>query len=129
MARPVSNQPTDVELQILNVLWELGPSPVRAIHNALAAHKETNYSTTVKMLSVMLEKRLVRRDDSVRPQIWRAAVTRQHAQKKMLKGLIQKVYEGSATSLVMQALSSQKSSPQELQEIRQLLDQLEGDNS
>ena len=129
MARTASDQPTEVELQILSVLWELGPSTVRAVHNALGQHKETNYSTTVKMLSVMLEKQLVRRDDSVRPQIYRAAVSRQQAQKKMLKGLIHKVYEGSAKSLVMQALSSHKASPEDLQEIRQLLDQLEGGES
>lgn len=125
MPRPASEQPTEVELQILNALWELGPSPVRHIHNELSKQKETNYSTTVKMLSVMLEKNLVKRDDSVRPQIFRAAVTRQNAQKKMLKGLIHKVYEGSAKSLVMQALSTQKASPEDLAEIRQLLDRLE----
>ena len=128
MPRPASEQPTEVELQILNALWELGPSTVRQIHNELSEHKATNYSTTVKMLSVMLEKALVKRDDSVRPQIFRAAVTRQTAQKKMLKGLIHKVYEGSAQSLVMQALSTQKATPEELAEIRQLLDKLEGRN-
>ena len=128
MPRPASEQPTEVELQILNALWELGPSTVRQIHNRLSEHKETNYSTTVKMLSVMLEKNLVRRDDSVRPQIFKAAVTRQHAQKKMLKGLIHKVYEGSAKSLVMQALSTQKASPDDLAEIRRLLDKLEGES-
>ena len=127
MPRPASPQPTEVELQILNALWELGPSTVRQIHNELGKHKETNYSTTVKMLSVMLDKQLVRRDDSVRPQIFRAAVTRQTAQKKMLKGLIQKVYEGSTKSLVMQALSNHKASAEDLAEIRHLLDQLEGE--
>ena len=126
MPRPASKQPTEVELQILNALWELGPSTVRQIHNELIELKDTNYSTTVKMLSVMLDKSLVKRDESVRPQIFRAAVTRQNAQKKMLKGLIQKVYEGSSQSLVMQALSTQKSTPEELAEIRQLLDKLEG---
>ena len=128
MARHASEQPTEVELQILNVLWECGPSTVRDIHNQLSKHKETNYSTTVKMLSVMLDKTLVKRDDSVRPQIFRAAVTRQNAQKKMLKGLIHKAYEGSAKSLVMQALSTQKASADDLAEIRQLLDKLEGES-
>lgn len=128
MPRPVSSQPTEVELQILNAIWEMGPSTVREIHNALGEHKETRYSTTVKMLSVMLEKNLVTRDDSVRPQIFRAAVTRQNAQKKMLKGLIQRAYEGSAKSLVMQALSTQKASAEDLAEIRRLLDKLEGES-
>ncbi|MGI9519840.1 MAG: BlaI/MecI/CopY family transcriptional regulator [Pirellulaceae bacterium] len=127
MPRPASEQPTEVELQILNVLWDHGPSTVREIHTQLSQHKDTNYSTTVKMLSVMLDKDLVRRDESVRPQIFRAAVTRNTAQKKMLKGLIHKVYEGSAKSLVLQALSTQKASKQDLAEIRQLLDELEGE--
>ena len=110
MPRPATGQPTEVELQILNVLWDQGPSTVRVIHNALSQLKDTNYSTTVKMLSVMLDKDLVRRDESVRPQIFRAAVTRNTAQKKMLTGLIHKAYEGSAKSLVLQALSTQKAS-------------------
>ena len=128
MPRHVSTQPTDVELQILTALWQLGPATVREIHNELSKQKETNYSTTVKMMSVMLEKELVKRDDSVRPQIFRAAVTRQNAQKKMLKGLIHKAYEGSAKSLVMQALSTQKATSADLAEIRKLLDKLEGES-
>ena len=127
MPRPASEQPTEVELQILNVIWENGPSTVRAIHNQLSQFKETNYSTTVKMLAVMLDKQLVRRDESVRPQVYRAAVSRKVAQQKMLRGLIQKAYEGSTKSLVLQALSTQKASKQDLAEIRKLLDQLEGD--
>ena len=129
MPRPATGQPTEVELQILNVLWDQGPSTVRVIHNALSQLKDTNYSTTVKMLSVMLDKDLVRRDESVRPQIFRAAVTRNTAQKKMLTGLIHKAYEGSAKSLVLQALSTQKASKQDLAEIRQLLDELEGETT
>ena len=78
------------------------------------------------MLSVMLDKGLVRRDDTVRPQVFRPAATQQRTQQQMLKDLIQKVYDGSAGSLVLQALASQKASPKELAEIRQLLDQLEG---
>lgn len=124
MPRPVSSRPTDVELHILRILWELGPSTVREIHNRLSESKDTGYSTTVKMLSVMLEKELVRRDDSVRPQVYRAASSQQSTQKRMLSEMIHKVYDGSAKSLVMHALSSTKTSPQELEEIRQLLDQL-----
>ena len=99
MARPAPEQPTEVELQILHVLWDDGPSTVRQIHNSVGQERQTNYSTTVKMLVVMFEKGLVNRDDSVRPQIYRAAITRTGAQKKMLKSLIQKAYEGSAKSL------------------------------
>ena len=124
MPRPASSQPTEVELRILRTLWELGPSTVRDIHNLMTETKDTRYSTTVKMLSVMLDKGLVKRDDSVRPQVYRAAASQQRTQKRMLTEMIQKVYDGSATSLVLQALSSTKASKQDLAEIRKLLDQL-----
>ena len=126
MARSASTQPTEVELSILRILWELGDATARQVHNALATDRDTNYSTTVKMLAVMLDKGLVRRDDSVRPQLFRAATTQARTQQRILKDVIQKVYDGSASSLVMQALSSKKASPEELAEIRRLLDELEG---
>ena len=69
MARPAATRPTEVELQILRILWELGPSPVREIHKRLEADKGTNYSTTVKMLAVMLEKGLVKRDEQAQPHV------------------------------------------------------------
>ena len=128
MPRPGSSQPTEVELQILRVLWERGPSTVRQVHNALAADKVTNYSTTVKMLSVMLDKGLVKRDETVRPLVYRAAKNQETTQRNMLRHLIQRVYDGSAGSLVMQALSSQRATPDELAEIRRLLDELEGES-
>lgn len=120
-----SPQPTAVELEILRVLWELGPSPVRDIHARLARAKGTNYSTTVKMLAVMLEKGLVRRDDKVRPHVYRAAMTRDRAAKSYLSDLIEKVYDGSAMSLVLQALAGGKASQAEIDEARKLLDELE----
>jgi len=126
MARPPSSQPTEVELQILRILWELGPVPVRTIHARLCDEKGTNYSTTVKMLAVMLQKGLVSRDEHVRPHVYRAGLTRNKAGKKMLRNLIDKVYDGSAMGLVLQALSTSKATTEELAEIRQLLDQMEG---
>ncbi len=124
MPRTASSQPTEVELQILRTLWELGPSTVRDVHNRITETKDTKYSTTVKMLSVMLEKGLVKRDDCVRPQVYRTAASQQRTQKRMLTEMIQKVYDGSATSLVLQALSSTRASKQDLAKIRKLLDQL-----
>jgi len=121
-----SAQPTAVELEILRILWERGPSPVRDVHGRLAAAKGTNYSTTVKMLSVMLNKGLVKRKEDAKPHIWRAAITRERAAKKFLTELIDKVYEGSAMSLVLQALSSGKASKHEIDEARRLLDEMEG---
>ncbi len=123
-SRPV--QPTQVELQILRILWELGPSPVREIHARLNADKGTIYSTTGKMLSVMLEKGLVRRDENASPLIYRAAFSRETAGKRMLSDLIEKVYDGAAMSLVLQALASTQATKQELNEVRRFLDQMEG---
>jgi BlaI family transcriptional regulator, penicillinase repressor len=129
MARPRASQPTDVELQILAILWELGPSPVREIHERLYAAKGTNYSTTVKMLAVMLEKELVKRDESARPHVYRAAEPRQRTQKRMIAALIDRVFDGSSMSLVLQALSSRPASKSDLEEIRRLIDRLEGKKS
>jgi predicted transcriptional regulator len=121
-----SSQPTAGELEILRILWELGPSPVRAIHARLAEAKGTNYSTSVKMLSVMLTKGLVKRDEEARPHIYRAAMTRDRASKRFLSDLIDKLYDGSAMSLVLQALAGGTASQAEIDEARKLLDELEG---
>ena len=126
MARPTSAQPTQVEIQILRILWDLGPSPVREIHRRLEAAKGTNYSTTVKMLAIMLQKGLVKRDEKAHPYVYRPAITRAKTGERMLDDLIEKVYDGSAMSLVLQALSSGKATKEELAEVRRLLDQMEG---
>jgi predicted transcriptional regulator len=120
-----SPQPTAVELEILRILWELQPCPARDIHVRLNAAKGTNYSTAVKMLSVMLTKGLVKRDEDATPHLYRAAMTRQRAAKQFLTDLIEKVYEGSAMSLVLQALASGKASKHEIDEARRLLDEME----
>jgi len=124
MPEPV--EPTDVELRILKVLWKQPSATARVIHNAVHADQAKNYSTTVKMLSLMLEKGLVRRDDSVRPQTFVAAVTERRAQKGLVSRLVKKAFDGSAASLAMQALSGAKPSKKDLQEIRELIDKLEG---
>ena len=125
MSKPNANLPTEVELQILRILWDLGPSPVRAIHARLAELKGTNYSTTVKMLSVMLDKGLVRRDENASPHVYRPSLSRAAAGKRMVRELVDKVYDGAAMSLVLQALSSTKATKGELAEVRRLLDQME----
>ena len=124
MARHVSTQPTEVELQILRILWEKESATAREIHNSLNETKSTQYPTTVKMLLVMLEKGLVKRNDSVRPQIYSPARSQAVTQKRMLKDLIKKVYDGSAKSLVMQALSASRASREDLDEIRDLIDEM-----
>ena len=118
-------QPTEVELQILRILWELGPSTARDVHKRLEAEKGTNYSTSVKMLSIMLDKGLVKRDENAQPHLYRAVLTREHAGRRMITELIDKIYNGSAATLVLQALSSRRASPGELDEVRKFLDEIE----
>ncbi|MEM9657730.1 MAG: BlaI/MecI/CopY family transcriptional regulator, partial [Planctomycetota bacterium] len=113
----------------LQVLWEHGPSTVRFIHDRLSESRDAAYATTVKMLVIMFEKGLVARDDSVRPQIYRAVATQKRTQKQMLNEFIQKVYDGSAASVALQALSSRKASKEDMAKIRELLDELEEDAS
>ena len=127
MARPVSTQPTEVELQILGVLWDLGPSTVRQVHDALAKQRDTGYSTTLKMMQVMLEKALVRRNDAVRPQVYRAAKSKPHTQVQMLDDLTQKVFGGSAKRLVMRMVSTGRLSPEEIAEIQRLAETADGE--
>jgi BlaI family penicillinase repressor len=129
MPRPAPTRPTDVELQILRIFWELGPSPVREIHRRLEAEKGTNYSTTVKMLAVMLEKGLVKRDEEAQPHIYKPAMSRKSAGQKMLGELIDKVYAGSTMSLVLQALSSTQATKQDLDNVRRLLNEMGGKSS
>jgi BlaI family penicillinase repressor len=120
-----SPQPTAVELEMLRILWDLGPSPVREIHARLTRAKGTSYSTTVKMLAVMLAKGLVKRNEQASPHVYRAAMSRDRAAKKFLNELIEKVYDGSAMSLVLQALTAGKASQAEIDEARKLLDEME----
>lgn len=119
-----SEQPTAVELDILRALWDLGPSTARGVHDRLRESKETNYSTTVKMLSIMLAKGLVKRDERSTPHVYRAAMSRHRAGKTFLRDLIDKVYEGSSMSLVLQLLAGGKAKPDEIAEARRLLDEM-----
>src|SRR5688500_4127331 len=111
MPRPAPDKPTDVELQILTVLWDRGPSTVREVHDALAAERGTGYSTTLKMMQVMLEKGLVRRDDAGRPQKYRAATSREKTQLQLVDSLTRRAFGGSAKRLVLHMLSARRISP------------------
>lgn len=119
MPRKQSNQPTGVELAILRVLWERGPSSVRQIHNVLKATRDSGYTTTLKMIQVMFEKGLLIRDESQRPQIYQAAQPAEQTRYGLVDHLIQKAFGGSVQNLILSAV--QRSSPQEVSEIRKLL--------
>lgn len=120
-----SSQPTAAELEILRIVWELEPCTVGQIHARMAEGKGTNYSTTMKMLSLMLGKGLLSRDEQASPHRYRAKLTRAKARKSMLGELIDKVYEGSAMSVALQALARGRASPDEIAAARALLDRLE----
>ena len=126
MPRHPSSQPTDVELKILGVLWGEGPCTVRQVHEALAPERDRGYSTTLKMMQVMREKRLVVRDDSVRPQLYRAAESKERTQLQMLDDLVQKVFGGSAEKLVMRMLDAERVSPDEVAEMQKLIQDSKG---
>lgn len=127
MPRSPSSQPNDVELAILRVVWERKECTVRDVHEALKGERTAGYTSTLKMMQVMCEKGLLKRDDARRPQVYRAAIPEEQTQKKIVRDLVKRVFGGSTRKLVMQAVQAQKVTPEELAEIRELLDRLEGD--
>ena len=120
-------RPTKAELAILRVLWSLGPKSVRDIPTALNEAKPTGYTTVLKLLQIMTEKNLVERDETVRPQIYRARYTQTQTQRHLLRDLLQGAFDGSVKSLVMQALATRRTSTEDLEKIEKLLDRYEGD--
>jgi predicted transcriptional regulator len=124
MPKPILPRPTDSELAILGVLWQRGPSTVRQVHEQLG--EETGYTTILKLLQIMTEKKLVTRDESERTHVYQARLAEEETQQQLVSDLLERAFSGSAKKLVMQALSTRKASPAELAEIRKLLDQMEG---
>jgi predicted transcriptional regulator len=114
-----TRKPTDAELAILTVLWSRGPSTVRQV--AAAMDREAGYTTVLKLLQIMAEKGLVTRDESARTHIYAAAYTEDQTQQQLVKDLVERAFDGSSAKLVLQALASQKATPEELDEIRKLL--------
>jgi BlaI family transcriptional regulator, penicillinase repressor len=112
-------KPTDAELAILRVLWSRGPSTVRQVAEVLG--RETGYTTVLKLLQIMTEKGLVVRDEAERTHIYEAAYTQHQTQRQLVTDLLDRVFDGSAAQLVLQALATNKTSPEELDEIRKLL--------
>ena len=117
-------KPTESELEILQVLWDKGQASVRDVHEELLKPKEAGYTTTLKLMQIMHEKGLVKRDDSIKTHIYQAAVSREKTQKHLLGKMIDTLFGGSPTQLVMQALGNHKASDSELAEIQKLLDNL-----
>jgi predicted transcriptional regulator len=122
MAPIKSLKPTDAELGILNVLWRLGAATVKKVHEVLG--EETGYTTTLKLLQNMTEKGLVVRDESQRAHVYKARYAETDTQRQLLTGLLNKAFSGSISQLVVQALESKRAKPEELAEIKRLIERL-----
>lgn len=124
MSTTKSIKPTESELEILQVLWIKGTASVREVHEDLLKIKDAGYTTTLKLMQIMFEKGLVRRDDSSKTHFYQAAVSREKTQKHMLGKMIDSLFGGSPTELVIQALGNHKASADELEAIQKMLDNL-----
>lgn len=118
-------RPTQAETAILQVLWQRGPSTVREVYEVLSSERTMGYTTVLKLLQIMHDKGLVRRDESRRSHLYQAVSSRRRTQQRLVADLLDKAFGGSMRNLVMHALSSRKASPEDLAEIRTLLDELE----
>jgi BlaI family penicillinase repressor len=117
-------KPTESELEILQILWSKGLATVREVHEDLASTKDVGYTTTLKLMQIMHEKGLVKRDDSMRTHVYQANVNKERTQKHLLGKMIDSLFGGSPTQLVIQALGEHKASPEELEKIQALLNDL-----
>ena len=122
--KPTHRKPTDAELGILRVLWTRGASTVRQVAEVLG--REAGYTTVLKLLQIMTEKQLVVRDEAERTHVYQAAHTEDQTQRQLVSDLLDRAFGGSAAKLVLQALATNKTSPDELAEIRKLLDKQRG---
>jgi len=115
-------RPTDAELAILRVLWERGPSTVRQVHDVLSKDRPAGYTTALKLLQIMTEKGLVRRDETDRTHIYHSRLSEEQTQRQLIRDLLDRAFGGSASKLVMQALAARRATPEELGEIRKLIE-------
>ena len=119
-----TKRPTEAEMNILGVIWERGSATVREVYEDLQ-DTGVGHTTVLKLMQIMVEKGLLERDTDVRPQVFRATEPRKKTQKLLVRDLLDKAFSGSPSALVVQALSMRKSTPEQLQEIRDLIDRLE----
>ena len=122
-----TRKPTDAELAILKVLWDQGPSTVRQILGVLEKERPTGYTTVLKLLQIMTDKGLVTRDENQRTHVYATSNSESHTQRQLIGELARRAFDGSSARLAMHALSSKPASPEEISELRRLLDELEGD--
>ena len=118
-------EPTKSELEILQVLWEIGPSTVREVNSELLKQKDVNYTTTLKLMQIMTDKGILARDESQMKHVYRVAEDEQKTKDHLLEKFVDSMYKGSASKLVMQLLGNKKTSKQDLQAIKEMLSKLE----
>jgi len=121
MLKEKALKPTESELEILSVLWDLKKASVRMVHEKLSEHKDSGYTTTLKLMQIMHEKKLVTRDDSSKSHIYEPAVSKENTQNQFLHRMIDNLFSGSSTELVLQALGHQNTSQEELLKIEALI--------
>ncbi|MFM7839040.1 MAG: BlaI/MecI/CopY family transcriptional regulator [Chitinophagaceae bacterium] len=122
-------KPTESELEILQVLWDKKTASVREVHETLANKKEVGYTTTLKLMQIMLEKGLVKREDSSKTHYYQPAISREKTQKQQVRKLIDSLFGGSPAQLILQALGNHQASPEELDHIRQMVEDLKRNRS
>jgi predicted transcriptional regulator len=115
-------RPTDAELAILRIIWERGPSTVRQVHDVLSRERPSAYTTALKLLQIMTDKGLVRRDETERTHVYHARLSEEQTQRQLVRDLLDRAFGGSASKLVMQALAARRATPEELVEIRKLIE-------
>src|SRR5205823_14461153 len=125
MSKEPLQKPTASELEILRVLWGRGPSTVREVHEALSEKKELGYTTVLKLLQIMTAKGLVRRDNDQRAHVYEACQPATETKRQLVGDALQRVFEGSASELMIHALQGRRTSKKELEELRRLLDEYE----
>jgi len=121
MSRP-QPRPTDAELAILRVLWERGASTVRQVHETLADTRDTGYTTTLKLMQIMADKGLVKRNETARTHVYSASAGEEQTQRQLVQDLVDRAFGGSAAQLVLRALSADGTTDAELKDIRKLID-------
>lgn len=124
MIKLKTTKPTDSELDILAILWDKKQATVRAVHEEICKTKDAGYTTTLKLMQIMFEKKLVTRDESSKTHIYMPAVSKEKTQKQFLNRMINNLFSGSSTDLVLQALGDAKTSGADLEKIEQLIEEL-----
>ena len=125
MKETLPQKPTAAELEILQVLWTRGPSTVREVHEALQAEKSLGYTTVLKLLQIMTVKGLVRRNEDQRAHVYQAEQPAEKTKRQLAQDVLERVFDGSARDLLLHALAAQRSTPEEIDELRSLLDEHE----